>query len=257
MNMQDLIVWGVVGVVFFGSWVANAMKKANEQREMRELERRIKQNTGGRSAQADGPGETTTSGSSAMSAEELAARRRQQLQALAKKRGQGRGTQKKILTRSKPGEEPQNLTMAQRIERAKAKAQYRERAARLAQQKTQSQAQPQAARPPQAQPAPPPRPQRKPMRPTQPRTVKSSIEQRHTVTRIEADEARNKASKKVQDAKRPNAMKASTDTSWDEKKAAVLVPGKISLRQAFIYKELLDQPVSLREMDRIPGSIQY
>lgn len=263
MQMQDLIVWGVVGVVLFGSWIANALKKVNEQREMREIEQNIQQHTPGRKVQAGGRNEPLAPRSRAKSAEELAAERRRQLQELARRRGGGKKAPQKILTRTKPGDAPENLTMAQRIERAKAKAKYRERAAQLAQAKTDAQATPQAAQPRSDKPAPPPMRSPKPKSKPKPavrqtvrdRVLESSLDHRPTVSRI-AEEHSTKVETKSTAPAQPPVLQVPRD-AYSQKAASSRVWGGMSLRRAFIYKELFDQPLALRKMDKSPGSNPY
>ncbi|MEX1015654.1 MAG: hypothetical protein WDZ31_02825 [Phycisphaeraceae bacterium] len=109
MQTQDIIIYGIAAIILVGSWVANLLRKQAEERQERE---RIA--GGGKAA-------------SKPSLDELAARRREELRELARQRGEV-----KAGPVDRPGAgEPVNLSMAERIARARAKAQYEERAARM------------------------------------------------------------------------------------------------------------------------------
>lgn len=91
-------IWVVlVGATMVGSWIGNAKKKQQEQRKRDE-------------------------GPAAVELEEMASRRREQLRQASNQRAQAQNQPRAA------GGEPGNMTMAERIARARAKAQYEQRA---------------------------------------------------------------------------------------------------------------------------------
>jgi len=107
---SDYIWIALVGATVIGSWIGNIKKNQSEQRKRDE-----------------GPG--------ALEIEEMAARRREQLKQASRQRAQANPS---------PGgaaDEPGNMTMAERIARARAKAQYEQRAQNTGRQADVSQPQ--------------------------------------------------------------------------------------------------------------------
>ena len=102
MDPETLIVWGIIAIIAIGSFVANLLKKQQEERAERD---RL----------ATGRNQPTK----LTDLDRAAAARREQLRQTARQRTG----------------EPENLTMAERVERARAKAQYQQRAADLAQRR--------------------------------------------------------------------------------------------------------------------------
>lgn len=94
---QDWIWIVVIGATVVGSWIGNLKKQSNEQRKRDE-------------------------GPNSLELEEMASRRREQLRQVSGSRAQTPGGG------GASGGEPGNLTMAERIARARAKAQYEQRA---------------------------------------------------------------------------------------------------------------------------------
>lgn len=126
----EIITWVVVGVVMFVGWLA---KTIAENKQRREAQDRITE------------GKASQGGSQPSKVDELAARRRAQLQELARqRRGESAGAQDP----SPMAREPGNLTINERDERGRAKAEYERRAAALRAQRAADQA---PARPPSAE----------------------------------------------------------------------------------------------------------
>lgn len=121
MDLGDVLYIAIFLIVVFGGWVTSMIKQLAARRQAAER------------ARTSGP---------ASRLDELAAKRRAQLRQMAG-RDVAAGT-------TSASSEPENMTMAERIARARAKAQYEKRAADLHQQKT-AQRQPQAS----AQASPP------------------------------------------------------------------------------------------------------
>lgn len=171
--------------------------------------------------------------------EELAQRRRQQLQELAQRR--------RANLEAPPSTEPTNLTIAQRTERMRAKAEYEKRAAMLRNRAAQPQPQSQAASPtrprPQQrqQPVRPAPPQRRPdVRPAPVEPLSVPIALGEGVTVIDEGPVgvhEERVHRHVKDVAAPTPAKPSQVTN--------LLKGA-SWRDAFILKEILDPPVGLR-----------
>ena len=143
--MEEIIIYAIATVILVGSWVANLLRKQHEERQ----------------AQTRGGGDAGDPRTTRQRLDELAAKRREELRAQAQARRERDDTN--IATRRsasrQPDTQPQNLTMAERAERERARAQYEERARRLREQQQKAaqrqsrQGPPQAAR--QAQQAQP------------------------------------------------------------------------------------------------------
>jgi len=114
MDLGDVLYIAIFLIVVFGGWVTSMIKQLAARRQAAER------------ARTSGP---------ASRLDELAAKRRAQLRQMA-----GRDVAEGTTSASS---EPENMTMAERIARARAKAQYEKRATDLRQQKT-AQRQPQA-----------------------------------------------------------------------------------------------------------------
>ncbi|HEX7009042.1 MAG TPA: hypothetical protein VF184_03615 [Phycisphaeraceae bacterium] len=119
--LDDLVMYGVLALIVIGSWIANAAKKYSQQQEerKRQLQRML------RDARQEGQADLDA----------LTQRQRQDLQTITQQRME--------ISAQQPSSEPTNLTMAQRIARARAKAQYEERARQLRQAQQQQQQRPQ------------------------------------------------------------------------------------------------------------------
>jgi hypothetical protein len=119
---QDFIWIAVFAAVMLGSWISNLKKQSQEQRKRDE-------------------------GPNALELDEMAARRREQLRQASRSRAQatgGEGGPAGGHSGARSGGasgEPGNMTMAERIARARAKAQYEQRAQGAGQSAQRSQAQ--------------------------------------------------------------------------------------------------------------------
>ncbi len=99
---QDWIWIVVIGATVIGSWIGNLKKQSNEQRKRDE-------------------------GPNALELNEMAARRREQLRQASRGRAQGVGGESAGGQSGRASGVPGNMTMAERIARARAKAQYEQR----------------------------------------------------------------------------------------------------------------------------------
>lgn len=125
---SDLIIAAIGTIIIVGSWIANALKNMKEEKARQE-----------RRQQGGLKSETSTSASQQSSGrqrlEELAAQRRREMQQQAEaqrsrydpRRGGAAGSGTASGGGASGGREPSNLTMAERIARARAKAQYQQR----------------------------------------------------------------------------------------------------------------------------------
>ena len=103
LDIMNIIIFSLAGIIIVGGWVAKAIKNVS----------------------GSGGGGGSTSTGTRQRLDELAARRREQLQQLARQR------------RGQTGSEPTNLSMAERIQRARAKGDYEKRAQRLRSQQAE------------------------------------------------------------------------------------------------------------------------
>ena len=130
MEFDKIVVYSIGTIILVGSWIANLLKKQAEQRKADEIQLR-------RTSESSPPSEAAGS----TDRQTLAEHRREQLRQMTRQRAQP----------PDPGRagpvEPANLTMAERISRARAKAQYERRARELAKQARQA---PSTAPPPAA-----------------------------------------------------------------------------------------------------------
>ncbi len=250
-SMTEVIWAAIVTIIFIGSWIANKIKDAGSQ------------------TVTDS---TDDDESNNIRLEELATRRRSQLQRRAEG-GQGAA--------SRPGQpasaDPKNLTLAERIERARARAQYAQRAKSLRREVRPEEGgqQPGEVRP---QPARS-RPQTDQIRPQQPATRKQApaapprrpaapprVPDRVPPTRRRAravpeqpiDLPRSQALGAAQSKREALRLDESTLTSGLAKKASDTRKTSVrhrsgprgwrgSLQQAIVMKEILDRPLALRE----------
>ncbi|MCC7407651.1 MAG: hypothetical protein IT442_06240 [Phycisphaeraceae bacterium] len=234
----EIVTYAIGGVIVVGGWVINhlrqmAEKRAAEERARRKLEEITRQ--GGTPTASGRPQKLPT-------ADDLAMRRRQQLQELAQQRRQAAGQPRQAT----PKPEPDNLTLSQARERQRAVEAYRRRAEALEQQRHK-----QSARrdPPtslsQQKPASPRPIARKPQPATSPVPShqfpireRHEIAQRHIASAVNAVATRHIHSQlesPAQHAALTSPMVADTRH----------IP--FSLRQAILWKEILDPPVGLRE----------
>ncbi len=244
---SDWIWIALVGATVIGSWIGNIKKNQAEQRKRDE-----------------GPG--------ALELEEMAARRREQLKQASRQRVQANPSA------GGAAGEPGNMTMAERIARARAKAQY--------EQRTQEAGRPQQA----SQPQVPNEAQRRALAQRQ-----AELDRRRQAAANQAQQqqrAQQQAQRRAQQQARQRAQahaqaqaqarrrgtllhdpapvpeptasttrRLVTDTPAKRRKPAtspVLVPAagdvipqgplsRADLRRAIILKEILDKPIALRE----------
>jgi len=234
--LSDVVFYGMIAVFVVGPWIAKTLKKISES-----------QTPSSRSL-----GDRTFADSTPHkpNANELAAMRREKLQELARKR---RST---IANPAAPASqtEPTNLTMAQRVERARAKAQYKKRAQALQQQRQASQ-QPQSAQttaPQRAQQLKLARKQalaqqraqalQRQQQPTAAKPPPSSkprlAESKPRFTSLQAEHDQDTVHRHVPDAPVPAKKKETHHLQRF---------GASSLRQAIVLKEILDRPIALRD----------
>jgi len=229
------LVWaGVVTVIFIGSWIANKIKGDQDPK---------------------APTGSTGPVAGSESPEQDAARRRQEL-----RRASGQGAP------ASPGggAEPQDLTLAERIERARAAAQYRQRAEALrektatsAGRQPPSQQQRQAARPPSQssrQPVPA-RPQPRPpaQRPKPPAPAPARGRARPVARPQRAVVSREPDTKKLVHGtisdNRAVAAPVGSAPKGEKRRKPLGLEGALlgrSLRTAIVLKEVLDRPLALR-----------
>ena len=237
---ENWIYFIVVGIAIVVSIIGNIVKEAKQRQEQRERRSATRPPAGG-----ERPGQTTSS-----RLDEMAERRRRQLQELAQRRRSGE-------SRSLPGtgpavsNDPMNLTAAQLAERERARAAYERRAAQLRGQRAHQ------ANPPQGAAGP----RRKPKR------LHSSIEQRHlpppatpladrprlapdpgshnlgsnisTFDAVHSGET-DQPSRHVPDVSMEAPLRKSSPI-------AKLIAQHHVLRNAVVLKEILDRPIALRE----------
>jgi hypothetical protein len=143
-NWEELVGAGVVLVIMVGSWIMNVFRKAAEQRRANQRRMGMDPDSGSAAGTQTGPAKRT------MSLDELAAQRRAELAQARQPRNQAPAPGSVPAPGSIPARggsrgdanalgraaghqasEPTNLTMAQRIERARARAAYEQRATQL------------------------------------------------------------------------------------------------------------------------------
>lgn len=230
-----LVTYAIGGVIVVGGWVINhlrqmAEKRAAEERARRKLEEFGRQ--GATSAASGRPKDMPT-------ADDLAMQRRRQLQELAQQRRQATDPPRP----TSPTPEPDNLTLSQARERQRAVEAYRRRAEALEQQRRQRPARippgakPQGSsiRPASRRPAP-----AQPSRPTSqtPPPPREQLARREVVSAVGAV-----ASRHIRPAlASPLQAAVASPVTADAGRAP------FSLRQAILWKEILDQPVALRDV---------
>ncbi|MCC7205425.1 MAG: hypothetical protein IT441_10125 [Phycisphaeraceae bacterium] len=230
----EIVTYAIGGVIVVGGWVINhlrqmAEKRAAEDRARRKLEEFGRQVTS--QGAADRPKNLPT-------ADDLAMRRRQQLQELAQQRRQAAGQPRPVT----PKPEPDNLTLSQARERQRAVEAYRRRAEALEQQRHQrpahippgakpqgSSIRPASRRPAPAQPSRPPS--------QTPPPGREQPARRAVVAAVGAISSRHIRS----------ALASPQQAAVASPVAAQTGRPPFSLRQAILWKEILDQPVGLRE----------
>lgn len=179
--------------------------------------------------------------------EELAARRRRRMKELARRQQQ---SERAVQPQPRAATEPSNLTMAQRVQRARAKAMYEERARQL---KQQPEIQLRKTDTPAAQTSPSPSPQRTRLtsattprteQPQPSRVSKKTLRGQSMPTAVvEAEHEQNVVHRHVPDAPKPVTI------------ARHFQLGRVThrtLRNAVMLKEILDLPVALREPGATP-----
>ena len=244
----DWLVYGVVGVIVVISWVTNVLKqyqhpKSGKSIEQMVLEQRVRQMTRkGKSGQARG------AGSPQSDLDALAAKRRRQLQEMARQKRGGGSSSGSTPTRKQTGQ----ITRSQQLQRARARA--------------QSQAQS------------PSRPSQRATQPSTARsthrtqsTARSSAQQRRsgrpqqrTIQRQSKQLQRQAAARKApkpQQPQQPQVVVEEEESVVRQKvQDTVVAPPsvgllntkrglslqKISLREAVVLKEILDRPLALR-----------
>ncbi len=237
MDIIEIITWGVFAVVMVGSWVLKGIKHQNEKRNSQQMSIR-------RSA------EMPQMQTRAVSSEELAAKRRRQLQELAQRR---RAAKSGVGPQPTAKKEPSNLTMGQRAERAKAQAQYRARAEALKQKQAQEAALAQRkakAQQAQAQRQQQARAQSQRSRQIQQQRAKAAAAAQRRAA-LPSKQRSHKDAKRIEAEHRQGVVHRhvpdSTANAYAEKTARA--PGKRmrSLREAVVFKEIIDPPLALRQ----------
>ena len=245
----DWLVYGVVGVVVVISWVTNVLKqyqhpKSGKSVEQMVLEQRVRQMT-----RKGKTGQTGGAGSPQSDLDALAAKRRRQLQEMARQKRGGGSSSGSTPTGKQAGQ----ITRSQQLQRARARAQ----------KQAQS-------------------PSRPPQRATQPSTTRSTRRTQSTA-RSSAQQRRSgrpqqrtiqRQSKQLQRqrqaaaGKAPKSQPQQPQVVVEEKESVVrqkvqdtvvapvsvgllstkrrLSLQKISLRDAMVLKEILDPPLALR-----------
>jgi hypothetical protein len=243
--LSDVVFYGMIAVFVVGPWIAKTIKK-------------ISQPQTPPPSRSPGNRTFTDSTPNKPNANELAAMRREKLQELARKR---RST---IANRSTtPSQtEPTNLTMAQRVERARAKAQYQKRAQALQQQQQrQTLQQQQSSTPTTARQ----RAQQKKLARKQAlaqQRAQGLQQQQHAAAQQQRSAARVQpaAPRPAKPKPRLTPLQAQHDQGIvhrhvpnapapEQKKATNHLKrfGASSLRQAVVLKEILDRPIALRD----------
>ena len=257
-NMQDVIIYAIATIILVGSWVVNILRKQAEDRREQE-----QTGTGG----AGGAGGAGASTGSKASLDDMAARRREELRALARERGEARTG-----PANRPGAgEPVNMSMAERIARARAKAQYEQRAQRIGAPASSSPGQ----SPPPARPEPMSSPhsaggmtemERARQRDLQRRQAEARKRQ-EAQRRANAEQERRSRQRQQErqqaqqaaEQRRREAEKASLERSRQRSVRSACAPdgagagagaiafNRQSLRDAVILREVFDRPLALRE----------
>ena len=162
-------------------------------------------------------------GDSGPSLEEIAERRRRQLQEMAKQRGGGS-------TSAGAGREPGNLTMAERIARARAKQQYEQRSRQM-NEGVAERAEPQRAEAGQPMPSQAQRDPRNPrgaQRPPAGRANGGSLEQRIEQRRREQQQALAKRQEAIAKAKAKRASSSSSSGSSTSRRQPASPPRPVN-----------------------------
>ena len=121
VDLLDVAVYGIGAIFVVGSWIVNILQKQAKARKAQE--RRLSMRSGA----------STETQLDADDIDSIAAKRRAQLREMARQRMQ-QGGKISASTSTEPG----NMTMAERVARARAKARYEERAKALAQSRESS-----------------------------------------------------------------------------------------------------------------------
>ncbi|MEM1109655.1 MAG: hypothetical protein AAGH99_13300 [Planctomycetota bacterium] len=248
----QFLVYGVIAVIFVSTMIKNAINEANKKKR-REASRQA--------------GDSPQGGASL---DEIAARRRAQLQDMARQRGGGRGTSAGPGTAAGAGDDMANLSMAERIARARAAQQAQTRGA--------------PAKPnPRANPLPSERPAPRRPEPTRTQSRADAARQRAELQRQQREALARRQRQATQQAQRsrppaprpvsppqPAAQpkkevrRTVEDTSAlevgsarrqrevaESQNAGPLINfrklSRKDLQRAFILKEILDRPVAERD----------
>jgi len=245
LNISDLVFYGFMAVFVVGPWIAKTLKQVGATN---------------RPQQPPPPSDTqapTTQTTRTPRAADLARRRREKLEALTR----NRDLPSQASARSLP-QEPGNLTMTQRVQRARAKALYEQRIQQLKQGKTPTTPKPPAAPTHSA-------PSRIPSQPHQ--EIDQIRRQARAQKKRQLDAARRKAtqtqtlahrhSKKLSQTMRLEPVPPVPEENQVRRHVPdAPMPGAqagprpriikhlntASLRQAIILKEVLDRPLALR-----------
>ncbi len=242
LSFNDVLTFAFIALFIVGPWISKAMKKAGQSGS---------RPTSGRSTVRHTPSRDLPS------ATDLALRRQKRLQELAQRR-------RTAATGQQPprGPEPSNLSMAQRLERQRAKAMYEQRARKLRQQQTQPQ-QPhtviqQPTQRPQQQIA-----QQRLARQHARQIKRQQQRQRAEALRYMTQQRKAAAAKLAQPQQRPKLSRiatkhdrgivhrhvpdAPTTTVTAAHRPRIRYLNARSLRNAIMLKEILDPPVALRQ----------
>ena len=248
----------IVGAIFIAIMVIGAIANAVKDLWQKKDETKPESDKGSRPLQ-DQPSSRPAGQSPA---DELAARRRRQLQELARRRT---GSQPQPPAQTG---EPANLTSAQRAQRQRAKAEYERRAAELsAQRQAEAQRRTVDAPPRQARPTRPQTTPQQPPTPGQRQAPRQTVEQRHLQTGV-----RTLRSKRAIGAEPGSHNLGAGATQVDVSRGghegepvhrhvpdvlaapprgpsmiAKMLGQKRSLQRAIVLKEILDRPIGLRD----------
>jgi len=242
----DLIIFGIIGL----SIISRIAKKAKAAQSTSGFSKpRPRMLDMAEHLDVDDLSSSPSSPSSDMpSLDELATHRRQKLQELASQR---RSAKKGLSAPTSTG--PSNLTLAQRIERARAKAQYELRAQQLRRAQASAQSQPTASTPPTASPSQQPyQAPRRASKPRRPRSQRSTVVNREPT---EVETVHTHRGHKALPSERQSEPPSTEVFTIPSPGARPTTPDRIipihsltahSLRQAVILREILDPPLALR-----------
>ncbi len=254
----EIVIYGIGTVIVVGGWIANQMSQLRAEQERR---RKIAELEGGQGPQA---ARHEAAAEPVPTQAELARRRREQLAALSRRR---RSPGHAASRGAAPRTQPTNLSPAEMTQRQRAQEAYERRARELREQREQKEREQQAARgryeqelarrrqeteqtrrrrqlQQQAQRSARPAPQPAPSRPPMPSALTPRRE-RPTDERLVGAGAREAGT--IENLRRAAQVPVIAAAHIRELDAAML-------RRAIVLKEVLDQPVALRDpLAGVPG----